>query len=1340
MGTTHLRLNLLHLGQLVRYATVFSSSTMLYTLPGNGLKSTIQSPAVDFLNQNHSPGWLENDTAVGLDQPNLLARSSPASATALADLTSTEIRGTQWNDQNGNGIQDAGEPGLAGGTVYLDQNRNGRLDAEEPFTLTDANGNYVFGNLVPGIYAVAIVPPVDWQRTSPTQTNSSNLIAVADRRDLIVDPLRNILYLPTSTGKVERYDIATHRLLSPWQVGNSLNGGDITPDSSALYIAENQQGATQGFVRKVNLATGAVTNLTTPNADWDTNPSDVTIGPNGLGLVRRRGQWQSMLELNLSTDTITTRSDSGSIFGGGQISRSGDRSLFLITQDGISSGPISTYNAVTNTFSGEKRTNAYLGNNLSAVNRDGSLISIEWGTGISILDRNLNSVENLSGVDGGLTFDPLRDILYAANSSTDQVIAFDTHTWQELYRLNIGEDIPASDSWDASSRPFGNGMMTVSADGNHLFIATPSGVRMVDLLPIGTQVVTLTDGQVAAAVNFGAQQRVTPSSSIAGSLWNDLNSNGLREWNESGLAGRTVYLDQNKNGVLDVGETATITNSTGDYRFTDLAPGTYTVAEVVPTGWQQTTPVASQSTLLPIRDRRDLIFDPLRNRLYMTTSDGDVERYDIATGNLLTPWHVGNSLNGGDITSDGSALYIAENQQGATQGFVRKVNLETGAVTNLTTPDADWDTNPSDVTIGSNGIGLIRRRGQWQSMLALNLSTDTISTQPISGGLLYGGDLIARSSDRSLLLIRGADGLFTYSSATNTFSAQRAASANSFFAVNRNGTRIAVEVGSSISILDSNLNGVENLTNVDGGLAFDPTKDVLYAASSATSQIIAFDTNTWRELYRFNIGEDIRPAYSYDDPSKPLGNGVMTVSEDGKFLFLSTPLGVRVFNLNQMSDGNQTYTLNVAAGQAVTGLTFGNQPTPAFSVSDVSVVEGDSGTRSMVFTVQLSVARTQTTTVDYTTADGTAIAGSDYTAIQGTLTFNPGETTKTIVVPILGDTLDEADETFRLQLSHPTNAEITLNAGTATGRIVNDDQLIGSDFNSDGKVDILWRHSQTGQLGIWLLNGTQYDRALSLPIVSDLNWKTEATADFDGDGDLDLLWRHSVTGQTGLWILNGTRFENSIALLDVPDRNWQIEGTADFNRDGTMDIVWRHHQTGDNAVWLMNQARYSSSALLTRVADLNWKIEQVADLDGDGDGDLLWRNSKTGLTGVWLMNQTSLDRTFTLGSVPDSNWQIAGTADLDSDGNLDIVWRHAKTGQNAVWLLNGNSNYTPVALQSAVGEHWKISNLNDYDGDGDVDLLWRNEQTGQTVIWTMNGVKFDAAVFLPPAHPSWMII
>jgi chitinase len=114
-------------------------------------------------------------------------------------------------------------------------------------------------------------------------------------------------------------------------------------------------------------------------------------------------------------------------------------------------------------------------------------------------------------------------------------------------------------------------------------------------------------------------------------------------------------------------------------------------------------------------------------------------------------------------------------------------------------------------------------------------------------------------------------------------------------------------------------------------------------------------------------------------------------------------------------------------------------PLPTISVASVSVCEGTSKyPTKMRFTVTLSApAPAGGVTVSYTTADGTAAADSDYTAASGTLTFAPGQRTKTVDVLIVADSVDELDETLSLRLSAPSGA--TLGADVATGTIVDDD-------------------------------------------------------------------------------------------------------------------------------------------------------------------------------------------------------------------------------------------------------------------------------------------------------------
>ncbi len=105
------------------------------------------------------------------------------------------------------------------------------------------------------------------------------------------------------------------------------------------------------------------------------------------------------------------------------------------------------------------------------------------------------------------------------------------------------------------------------------------------------------------------------------------------------------------------------------------------------------------------------------------------------------------------------------------------------------------------------------------------------------------------------------------------------------------------------------------------------------------------------------------------------------------------------------------------------------------------LVEGDSGSQDLAFTLTLSKTSTETVTVNFATEDGSAKSGADYQTTAGFVTFDPGETSKTILVPVQGDTLSEADETFFVRLTGATGAIIPFGGERGTGTIKDNDPL-----------------------------------------------------------------------------------------------------------------------------------------------------------------------------------------------------------------------------------------------------------------------------------------------------------
>ena len=208
------------------------------------------------------------------------------------------------------------------------------------------------------------------------------------------------------------------------------------------------------------------------------------------------------------------------------------------------------------------------------------------------------------------------------------------------------------------------------------------------------------------------------------------------------------------------------------------------------------------------------------------------------------------------------------------------------------------------------------------------------------------------------------------------------------------------------------------------GSGFNGAMTVTAGSSGLTSWTVEFDstaniTNIWNATIVSHVG-------NHYVVSNAAYNGQVGAGQSASFGFQATA----------GSGGT------AASGFVVNGVPAGSgsppPPTlPTLSVADASVLEGNSGTTDLAFTVSLSAAATTPVTVAYATSDGTATAGSDYTSATGTLTFAAGQTSQVVHIKVAGDTTYEANETLTVSLSNPSGA--TLAHGTATGTILNDD-------------------------------------------------------------------------------------------------------------------------------------------------------------------------------------------------------------------------------------------------------------------------------------------------------------
>ena len=176
--------------------------------------------------------------------------------------------------------------------------------------------------------------------------------------------------------------------------------------------------------------------------------------------------------------------------------------------------------------------------------------------------------------------------------------------------------------------------------------------------------------------------------------------------------------------------------------------------------------------------------------------------------------------------------------------------------------------------------------------------------------------------------------------------------------------------------------------------------------------------------------------YTTEDGTADAGDDYTTIAETLTFSPGQTTKIIRVPVLvDSTQESSETFTVELSTPIGTTladstGLgTITADPMPGLSIGDAEpVAEGGAA----VFTVTLRPATNHVVSVTYTTMDGTAVADADFTPTSGTLTFNPNQTTKTIRVPILRDTVHEPSETFTVELDDPTGTTLADSTGLGT--------------------------------------------------------------------------------------------------------------------------------------------------------------------------------------------------------------------------------------------------------------------------------------------------------------------
>jgi hypothetical protein len=448
-------------------------------------------------------------------------------------------------------------------------------------------------------------------------------------------------------------------------------------------------------------------------------------------------------------------------------------------------------------------------------------------------------------------------------------------------------------------------------------------------------------------------------------------------------------------------------------------------------------------------------------------------------------------------------------------------------------------------------------------------------------------------------------------------------------------------------------------------------------------------------------------------------------------------------------EANETFFVNLsnAMGATITdgqgqGTINNDDAMPSISINDVAVTEGNAGTTPATFMVTLSAVSGVTTTVNYATSDGTAAGGSDYVAIGSTvLTFNPGETVKTITVNVIGDTALEPDEIFFVNLSGATNATIADNQGQGT--ITNDDSPPTISIND---VTVL-----AGSVGTSNANFTVSLSSASFQTIT-VNYATSdstatAGSDYVAVASTVLTFNPFETSKTVAVVVNpnptfepdetffvdlsgatnATIADNQGQATIIDDTQPAGDGKAlDYTANMKADLAWRNRSTGQVYLWPMNGATPTAFSPVATISDLNWRIVGQGDFNADGKADLVWYNVSTGQVYIWFMNGATPISYNPVTTVGDLNWRIVATADFNGDGKADLCWHNRSTGQVYIWLMNGASIVASGLVATVADLNWRIVAARDFTGDGKADLVWYNRSTGAVYLWPMNGLTATA--------------
>jgi uncharacterized repeat protein (TIGR01451 family) len=346
--------------------------------------------------------------------------------------------------------------------------------------------------------------------------------------------------------------------------------------------------------------------------------------------------------------------------------------------------------------------------------------------------------------------------------------------------------------------------------------------------------------------------------------------------------------------------------------------------------------VSAEGIFIPAASRVDMVYDSTRDVVYITNGDS-VLRYHLTSATFLSPFQLGGSLSGIDLSPDGNTLVVADRQRSGTQVWIHLVDLNTEQSRQVFFPRAFYEGGTFTAVYANDGTIFITSRFEGSGWVPMRRYDPVNDTTTIIASVRQDTMLAASADGNTIAFAESniSDGSWGIYDVTTEALTRRTGYTNGTgwfnyeIGVNRTGTQYAIPTYGGTYIYDSTFSHTSTLGQYAGqqpiGVVYHPTKDIVYFAWSGTNQVRGHDTTTLAEVesydFEYTFGHTGNHAFT---------QGRLKIARDGKYLLGTVGGGVRVVQIGgDLSDLSVTKrvipTNPVAPGTPITyTLAFSN--------------------------------------------------------------------------------------------------------------------------------------------------------------------------------------------------------------------------------------------------------------------------------------------------------------------------------------------------------------------------------------------------------------------------------